>query len=300
MVRYANGHVKIVRKGTILIVGFNDNDPAPHRTPLITRSLTSHILPCCSKHYLDFLNDLLEGESHTASNDHGIDLVQQVLDQLNLVRDLGTSQNSQEWLLGLLKNLGKELKLLLHQETGSTDREINANNGRVGTVGSTKGIVDVDITELGERLSELLDICFAGLGHIALLVLDLAFFLNVETQVLKENDLAILGISADRLDVLADAVIQKLDILLKEAGELLGDGGQAVLFNLVAIGATKMAHQDNRGSTYIVNMGRSDMSVRPKGAENENHMVSRIKPVLAFFWCQSNFKNWIIPWFKAY
>lgn len=202
--------------------------------------------------YLDVLEGLLEGEGHASSNDHSIDLIHQILDQLDLVRDLGTSQDGKEGLLGLLKDLGKELELLLHQQTSGTDGEIDSDNGRMSTVSGSKGIVDVDITELGERGAELLDIGLGGLGDIALLVLDLALFLDVEAEVLEEDDLAVLGGGADSLDLLADAVVEELDILVEEGRELLGDGGQAVLFDLLAIRATEMAHQDNRSGAYKV------------------------------------------------
>lgn len=95
-----------------------------------------------------------------------------------------------------------------------------------------------------------MDISLAGLGDIALLVLDLTLLLDVEAEVLEEDDLAVLGGSADSLDLLTDAVVEELDILVEEGRELLGDGGQAILFNLLAVRATEMAHQDDRGGTY--------------------------------------------------
>jgi hypothetical protein len=39
---------------------------------------------------LHVLKDLEEGEGHTATNDHLVDLVQHVLNQLNLVRNFGS------------------------------------------------------------------------------------------------------------------------------------------------------------------------------------------------------------------
>jgi hypothetical protein len=37
---------------------------------------------------------------------------------------------------------------------------------------------------------------------------------------------------------------------VEEGRELLGDGGQAVLLDLLAVRATEMAHQDDRSGTY--------------------------------------------------
>ncbi|PPQ78191.1 hypothetical protein CVT25_015524 [Psilocybe cyanescens] len=55
-------------------------------------------------------------------------------------------------------------------------------------MGGTKGVIDVDIAELGELLAEFGDAGLVGLNLAAVLVLNGALLLNVETQVLKEND----------------------------------------------------------------------------------------------------------------
>lgn len=104
--------------------------------------------------HLDILQSLLEGKAHPTANDQGVDLlisstisrvrttgthlVQHVLDQLNLVRHFGTTEDSQERPLGALEHFGKVFKLLLHQEPSGTLRELNADHGRVGTVGSAE------------------------------------------------------------------------------------------------------------------------------------------------------------------
>lgn len=87
------------------------------------------------------LEGLLEGEGHATADDEGVDLVEQVVDQLDLVGNLGTAENGEEGALGRLENLGEVLELLLHEETGGLDREVNANHGGVGAVGSAESIV---------------------------------------------------------------------------------------------------------------------------------------------------------------
>ncbi len=106
-------------------------------------------------------------------------LVQHVLDQLDLVGNLGSTEDSQERPLGALEHLGKVLELLLHQETGGSLRQLHADHGGVGSVGGTETayqstsygdrqryetivehnsrIVDVDCAERGQVLSELFD-----------------------------------------------------------------------------------------------------------------------------------------------
>lgn len=89
----------------------------------------------------DVLESLLEGESHTTADDEGVDLVEEVVDELDLVRDLGTTEDGKEGSLGLLKSLSKVVKLLLHEETGSLLGQVDTDHGGVGTVSSAKSIV---------------------------------------------------------------------------------------------------------------------------------------------------------------
>lgn len=49
-----------------------------------------------SAHHLHALELFEEGEGHAASDDHLVDLVQHVLNQLNLVLHLSTAQDGQE------------------------------------------------------------------------------------------------------------------------------------------------------------------------------------------------------------
>ena len=55
-------------------------------------------------------------------------LVQHVLNELDLVRDLSSSQNSQERTLRVLEGFGEVLKLFLHEESGSLLWEVNSNH----------------------------------------------------------------------------------------------------------------------------------------------------------------------------
>lgn len=127
------------------------------------------------QYYLAAIQDLLEGKGHTATDNHGVDFIEKVFDQLDLIRNFGTitsdrplnkilpSQNGQERLFGGIQCLGEELQLLLHQEAGDLVREIDTNHGAVGAMSGSKGIVDVDVSELGEGSTE-----FGGLGGIGL------------------------------------------------------------------------------------------------------------------------------------
>ena len=93
--------------------------------------------------HLDVVKSLLESESHTTADDQGVDLVKHVLDKLDLVGNLGTTEDGKERTLGLLEDLGEVLELLLHEEARGALRELDADHGRVGTVGSSEAAMSV-------------------------------------------------------------------------------------------------------------------------------------------------------------
>ena len=82
---------------------------------------------------------------------------------------------------------------------------------------------DVDVAERREALAELFDLLLVGLDLGAVLVLGRALLLNVEAEVLEENNLAVVGLVHDRLDLGADAVRRKGDLLAQQLLELRHD-----------------------------------------------------------------------------
>jgi len=51
----------------------------------------------------DTMADLLEGKGHATTNDHLIDLVKEVVDDLNLVADLKRERERERWMDGWIK-----------------------------------------------------------------------------------------------------------------------------------------------------------------------------------------------------
>ena len=151
-------------------------------------------------------------------------LVQHIINKLNLIRNLCAAKNSQEWSLGVFKDLRKELEFLLHQETSRTLLQLHADHTRVCTVSGSKRVVDIHIAESGERLAERLDGGRIGLDLVSLLVLDGTFLLNVEPQVLEENDGSIGSRRDFRFDFGADAVVEENDVARELRLEFLCDG----------------------------------------------------------------------------
>jgi len=132
----------------------------------------------------------------------------------------------------------------------------------VGAVGSAKGVVDVYITEARERGAELVDGLLGGLNLVALSIDAGTLLLRVETNVLEQEDLAVLASVHGSLNGIADAVIQEgdgpkktrrsendheralgEDELLEELLELLGDRLERLLGVAETVGTTEVGHE---------------------------------------------------------
>ena len=149
-------------------------------------------------------------------------LVQHVVDQLNLVLDLGSSEDGEERPLRGLECLGKELQLLLHQEPGGSLGQLHTDHGRVSSVSGTERVVDVDRSELGQRLSESLDSLLVSLDLFALRVLAATLLLGVESKVLEQKDLALGSVLDGLLGLGTHTVRKEGDRLAEQLGELVG------------------------------------------------------------------------------
>ena len=91
--------------------------------------------------YLDTLQGLLECECHSTTDDESIDFGDEIVDQLDLIRDFGTSKDGQEGTFGVLEGFGKVIEFFLHEESGGTLREVNTDHRRMSTVRSSEGVV---------------------------------------------------------------------------------------------------------------------------------------------------------------
>ena len=107
------------------------------------------------------------------------------------------------------------------------------------------GLTDVNVTQSGQALAELLNGGLVGLDLLALGVLGGALLLGVETQVLKQDNLAASRLVDGLLDLLANAVVGEDDAPAQQLLKLGNDGLQAVLLVPLAIGTAKVGHQDD-------------------------------------------------------
>lgn len=107
--------------------------------------------------------------------------------------ELSPSQDGQEGPLGLLQSHGKVIQLLLHQEASRLLRKIHSHHGAareggreagevrevsrderrhvtpdscspVGSVSRAKGIVDINVSQFGQRRPEGVDLLLRGLS----------------------------------------------------------------------------------------------------------------------------------------
>mmetsp|Transcript_22814 Transcript_22814/g.57099 ORF Transcript_22814/g.57099 Transcript_22814/m.57099 type:complete len:436 (-) Transcript_22814:26-1333(-) len=210
---------------------------------------------------LHLVEDLEESVGHAASDDHLVNLGDEVLDELDLVRHLGASQDGEHGAVGVVQDLAKVVELLGHQEASALGVVALADHRRVGAVGGAEGVRDVDVGELAERGAELLDLGGVGLDLLAV-DLGLALLLDVEADVLEQDDRAGGGVRARLLDGITAAVLEHGDILLDELAEGLGDGLERELVLLLAVGAAEVGREHDRlGALVKAVLDRGDRAL---------------------------------------
>ena len=157
---------------------------------------------------------LVEGEDHASTDEDGLALLHEGLEDRELGGDLGSTDDGGEGSLGVVDGAVEVLELLLKEDTGEGDGDLggDATGGGVGSVGSTEGIVDVEVG---------MDGIDEGLDELGL-VLGLA---GVETDVLEEDDVAVLhGIDLSS-NVGTSDLVGLGDGLVEEGREAGGDLG---------------------------------------------------------------------------
>ena len=86
-----------------------------------------------------------------------VDFAEQVVDDFDLVGDLGAAEDGDEGALGGFKSLTHVGKFLVHEQAGSglRDEVGDAFGGGVGAVRGAERIVHIDLAEHREFLGEL-------------------------------------------------------------------------------------------------------------------------------------------------
>merc|ERR1719313_789862 len=210
--------------------------------------------------------DLQECVCHTSTNDDLVDLVKHVHDELDLVADLGTTKDGQDRLGRSFQDLGKCIQLLGHQGTCCLHLETLTNHRAVGSVGSAKGIVAVDVGSLSDGSTELCDFGCVSLNLATTSIDSLALFLNIEAKVLHQENGAWSWISSCCLGVSTCNASKELDLDTK----LLRHNGNKRLhgefIHNTAIWTTQVGCQDHRlGTLGQQGLNGWDRGINPLG-----------------------------------
>ena len=155
---------------------------------------------------------LHKGISHTAADDDGIALVDQIRNHTNLVRHLSAAQNGNQRALGICQCAAHKPDLLLDQITaGSRQVRSHTGGGAVGTVCSAECVVHKQVCQRSQLLGEVL------------LVLGL---LCTVTHILQQHHLAVLQVGSHLLRIVANyiLVLSQRHIHAQVLAQALGHG----------------------------------------------------------------------------
>src|SRR5262249_16320898 len=98
---------------------------------------------------------LEEGVAHAAGDEDRVDLLEEVVDDLELVGDLGAAEDRDERLLGLDEDAAEGGELLLDEAAGGGGQEArDAADAGVVAVAGAEGVLDEDVAELRELAGE--------------------------------------------------------------------------------------------------------------------------------------------------
>ena len=177
-----------------------------------------------------------EGVGHTAADDQGVGLVQQVVDHADLGGNLGTAQNGDQRTLGVGQSAADEVQFLLDQEAGN-GRQVSGHTGGggVSTMDGTEGVGDIQLSHVGQFL-----------GHSGVVLL----LAGIEAQVLQQHDLAALEGCGLSLGILAHDIGSENHLAAQQLAQTLGHDSQRELLLPLTLGLAQVGAGDN-GSTVV-------------------------------------------------
>ena len=133
------------------------------------------------------VQNFLERERHAAADDDFVGLVEQVVDELNLVRDLRAAEDREQRTLRMVEHRAERIQFLLHQVAARALRKLHAGHRAVIAMRGAEGVVDVNIAELREAGAKRLHLFRIGFELGAVFELHLALFLDVEAEVFEQE-----------------------------------------------------------------------------------------------------------------
>ncbi len=175
-----------------------------------------------------------ERVGHAAADDEAVDPLQERLQDLDLVGDLGAADDRGEGPRRILHEAREIADLALHEKPGVGRQELrHADRGGVRAVRRAESVVHVDVAIRRQRLGELRVV---------------GLLLGMEAQVLQEEDLAGLQATDGVLGADPDGVAGGRDRLTQQGREVLGHRSQPERVADLALGPTEVAHEHDRGA----------------------------------------------------
>ncbi len=167
---------------------------------------------------------------HGAADHQGVDLGDEVLQEIELGRDLGAADDGDDGLLRCVQRLAERFQLGLHAASGIGGQLVGEAFGRsMRAMRRREGIIHIDVAERCE------------LRHEARLVL---LFLLVEPGVLQTEDVPRIHRVDRGLGLVADAVLGKRDGPLDDARDRRRDRFERLL-GVMPFRAAEMRKQDH-------------------------------------------------------
>jgi hypothetical protein len=172
-----------------------------------------------------------EGVRHPSAEHEQVDLRQQVVNDLDLVADLGPAKDRGERSLGVLEQLREHRELALHQQPGICRQELGDADGTgMRPMGGPERVVHIQV---GVRRE--------GRGESRVVRL----LLRVEPQVLEQDDLA----GAHPLECVfgadAEGIACDRHVAAQQLGQPLADRAQAKAVGDLAVGSAQVAGEDD-------------------------------------------------------
>ncbi len=183
---------------------------------------------------------LEEGVHHATADDQTVGLVEQVLDDAELVGDLGTTEHDGQRTLRVHGGAGQGLDFLLDQQAGS-GRKVGGDVvvGALGAVDDTETVGHEDLAEGGDLL---------GVGCALLRIL--AGLFRVVTDVLQQHDIAIVHRGDLGLSVGAIGVLGQRNGDAEQFAKADGDRSQGQFRNDLALRTAEVGHQNDLGAFF--------------------------------------------------
>ena len=188
---------------------------------------------------------LQERVGHGAADEEGVEAGQEVIDDLELARDLGAAEDADERPRGRGEERPEMLELVHHQQPGRGvgNAARHADGRGVGPVRGPEGVVDVGVARGGQGVRER--------GVVGL-------FPGVEAQVLEQHDAGGAGLGQRGGHGLADGVGREDHPAVEKLRQALADGQQGKSGIRGAPGAAEMRPHDE---------GRPALEGQPQGRE---------------------------------